>query len=361
MKKLSTFSLCFTFTGCFLGAGYVSGQEIYQFFGIFGEDGAAGLVAAVAVLWLLGVILLRVVELSGNADIDRMIVGSDNKVLLFLVGAAEVVMMFGTYFVMIAGAGALWESVTGMADSHIPAGLVFAMALSLIAVHGIGALIRIFSLAVPFLVAFTAAIGGISFFKGFPGGIVFVPAETGNPLLPHFLVGAFAFAAYNYFCSVGVMCPVGLRTKSRKSVYAGLGLGAVLLFAVAMSVLVTLAVDRSAARAELPMLAAAGNLHPVFGYLYAFFLFVAMTGAGLSCLIPTVTYFSAKSRWVEKNAAFFTFAVSFAAFLLSIFGFSTLVSRVFSVFGYLSALLIVGMVRHYIVLRRREKNDKRRA
>lgn len=42
MKKISASAMCFTFTGCFLGAGYVSGQELYQFFGAFGAAGNSG-------------------------------------------------------------------------------------------------------------------------------------------------------------------------------------------------------------------------------------------------------------------------------------------------------------------------------
>ena len=35
-RKESALRLGFTFAGCYLGAGYVSGQELWQFFGCFG-------------------------------------------------------------------------------------------------------------------------------------------------------------------------------------------------------------------------------------------------------------------------------------------------------------------------------------
>ena len=38
-EKESALRLGFTYAGCFLGAGYVSGQELWQFFGRFGEKG----------------------------------------------------------------------------------------------------------------------------------------------------------------------------------------------------------------------------------------------------------------------------------------------------------------------------------
>ena len=41
-RKESALRLGFTFAGCYLGAGYVSGQELWQFFGCFGWQGIGG-------------------------------------------------------------------------------------------------------------------------------------------------------------------------------------------------------------------------------------------------------------------------------------------------------------------------------
>lgn len=40
-----------TFIGIYLGASFVSGQEIYQFFGVFGGYGIAGMAVAVFVFY----------------------------------------------------------------------------------------------------------------------------------------------------------------------------------------------------------------------------------------------------------------------------------------------------------------------
>ena len=41
-QKIGTLRLALTFAGCFLGAGYVSGQELWQYFGAFGARGLLG-------------------------------------------------------------------------------------------------------------------------------------------------------------------------------------------------------------------------------------------------------------------------------------------------------------------------------
>ena len=54
MKQIKTMTLAFTYVGCFLGAGFISGQELWQFFGSFGAKGVAGLLVAVALFLSCG-------------------------------------------------------------------------------------------------------------------------------------------------------------------------------------------------------------------------------------------------------------------------------------------------------------------
>ena len=41
-KKLGIMQMALTFAGNFLGAGYVSGRELWQYFGVFGKKGLGG-------------------------------------------------------------------------------------------------------------------------------------------------------------------------------------------------------------------------------------------------------------------------------------------------------------------------------
>lgn len=56
MKQIKTFSLAFTYVGCFLGAGFISGQELWQFFGAFGNWGYVGFVLAALLFTVIGIL-----------------------------------------------------------------------------------------------------------------------------------------------------------------------------------------------------------------------------------------------------------------------------------------------------------------
>ena len=106
MKKIGSFNLGLAFAGCFLGAGYVSGQELWQFFGSFGAKGVAGLLVAVALLFFTGIIMILLGRLTKLSEIDKIVVRRDWPLLRGAVTVLELLFLFGVGTIMSAGVGA---------------------------------------------------------------------------------------------------------------------------------------------------------------------------------------------------------------------------------------------------------------
>ena len=354
MNKISSLSLCFSFVGGFLGAGYISGQELFQFFGAFGIKGYMGLALAIGILAVFNLMIVKIVRHTGNDMIDKTVVGSENKPLLLSVGILETAVFFGTYIVMAAGAGALLKKLTGFESAHILGSFVFCAVISILAIRGISGLVKIFSTAVPILVALTLFVGAVTVIHNIDNGFNFEASPHYNPLIPNWVLGAVTFASYNLFCSIGVLCPVGLRAKSRKSAFSGTVLGSIFLIIVALSVLLSFAVLPEARNEDLPMLYVAQTLSDGFMYVYAALLFLAMSGAALSSLIPTVTYITDNVSYTKNHRTSLTFVLSGIAFVFSCFGFADLVGTVFSSFGYISLFGMAGIVLHYLSIKKKQ-------
>ena len=149
-QKIGTLRLALTFAGCFLGAGYVSGQELWQYFGAFGARGLLGLVLAVALLGGTGVLLLRLSARTGIETMDALIVRADIPWLRTVVGVLTAVLLFGVVCIMAAGIGALGEQMLGL-----PVWLGAAIACVLIAAaayFGLGGMVSVFTVAVPCMI-----------------------------------------------------------------------------------------------------------------------------------------------------------------------------------------------------------------
>ena len=195
MKKLNVFRLGLLFAGCFLGAGYVSGQELRQYFVVYGAKGYLGLLAAVAILYIFGVLCLRMAQRTGLTGADELVVPWRAPWLHALVMVLESLFLFALVTIMCAGVGALLEQV--FAIPHWLGSLLFAALVLACALAGLQSVVSAFSVSVPLLVLATLAFGAAAVVRN--GGLPALPAaETGgNALLGGWFPSAVNYACYN--------------------------------------------------------------------------------------------------------------------------------------------------------------------
>ena len=329
MKKQLSFA--FTFCGCFLGAGFVSGQELWQFFGAFGGWGYCGLGLAMCLTALCGLLIFTLARRCGIHTMDRLIVPwKQAGILRRMIGVLQFIFLMGIVTIMAAGAGALLHTLFAL--PHWLGALILMLLLGIAALFGVEGLMRIFDWLVPTLTALTVLISLYALWKN---GLHFPkPEPTETPLLSNFLLSAVSFVCYNLFSALGVLIPMA---HSEKRPLPGILMGCGLLLLIALAVLLPIGDHYTA---ELPMLELAGTLHPALKYLYGLLLLAAMFAAGLTCLTGCLQ-FSKK----PKLALPFFLVLCFGGSLL---GFGELIGTVYPFFGYLSLLGIISMLIYLI-------------
>ena len=356
MKKIGALNLGMAFAGCFLGAGYVSGQELWQFFGSFGVKGAVGLVIAMAALFLVGIMMLELNRLSGIAEIDKLVVRKDIPVLRIAVTVLELLFLFGVCTIMAAGCGALINQLFGI-PSWIGSAVLSA-AVAYVSLAGLGGMVAAFSATVPLLAAATLVFGIISLSQN--GVQLSRPEVSGtNPLMGSWFVAAITFACYNLFGNIAMISPLGEFMKSKKAALGGIAIGTAILVMIAGSVLLSISAQPSLAEAELPMLALALGKGKVIGFVYGVLLLLAMFGTALSSLVGFTSIIYRKSERIKSKKTAFTLVCALAMLSGSLFGFGDLIGVVYPIFGYCSSVFIVLMTEHYIKIKRAGKvNEK---
>ena len=348
MKKIGTLNLGLTFAGCFLGAGYVSGQELWQFFGSFGKNGLFGLLLAISLLLAAGVMMILLGRMARSEEVDKLVVCWDMPLLRGAVTLLELLFLFGVGTIMSAGVGALLGQLIGL-PQWIGSGLFIAV-VALVSLAGFSGMISAFSATVPVLAAATLVFGIWSIAQS--GVNIPEPQGGGSALLGSWPVAAVSFACYNLFGSIAMIAPLGKSVKSKKAAVGGIAMGAALLLLIAASVLVSVSASPSVTAAELPMLALAQAKGSIFGYAYGLLLLLAMFGTGLSSLVAFVGMIGAKHPAVGKNRVGFTAVCALLMFGGSLFGFGGLIGVVYPIFGYCSSVFIVLMAVHYFKLKR---------
>ncbi len=346
MKKINSIKLMFTFAGCFLGAGYVSGQELWQFFGSFGIIGISGVAVAACLLSAFGILLTRYVQITGISDMDKVVIRKDNKLLRGIFIFLEVFFLFGIFVIMTAGVGAMLHQVFGI--NALIGGLIFSLLVALVAICGIGGMVTAFSVTVPALAVMSAVIFAISACKNGLSSCNFGISTNTNPLLKNWLISAIVFVSYNLFASIGILTPIGKEVKKKSTLYIGIIGGGVLLLIIALGIMLTMAMNPDSVSAQLPMLAAAKNFSPALMFIFAFLLFGGMFGTSVSSVFAIDEYVKSRFKINKRTSVIIIIAISLLSFVSSIVGFGNLIGVVYPVCGYCGVVALVLIIVNFI-------------
>lgn len=344
MKNIGKLSLGFTFAGCFLGAGFVSGQEIWQFFGAFGIFGIFGIILTFLLHFLFGVVLIKLIHNTKIIDMDKIVVWKKIPWLRALVGVITTFFMFSILVIMSAGAGALLNRIFGL-PQFVGCGL-FCLVVAIASMGGVDGMVSALSKLVPFMVVGAIIIGIFSVCRGnLSFDLDFV---NDNPLLQNWIFSAFTYASHNLFCTIGILAPMAMQID-KKTVVPGIGAGSVIMLIVALSVLLGIDSVKSVATAELPMLELAYDVGMVCGIIYAFLLLFGMFGTSLSSIVGVMEYVEQKSELVHRHKKLLLFVIAVIGWICSLVGFGDLIGIVYPISGYFGFAVILAVIIHFFI------------
>ena len=345
MKELKSHQLAFTYAGCFIGAGFLSGQELWQFFGSFGKNGAIGLVLAVVLQAVIGFVCISYASKVKTPEFEKLIIKNEIKSLRTFFVILELLTVFSVISVMFAGVGSLFDTVfyTG---TFWPS-LIFTVVVALISYFGLSGVVKILNGTVPILTATTVVISVIALAKyGFP--TFSNAAVTGQTFfMPNFVMAFILFAVYNVFCILCITSPLGCLVNNQKTILKGIAMSSAVLLIIAFSVIAPLYANPVFAESDLPMLVVSKSVSGPLFYVYALLLLMGIFGTSISSFVSIIDYVCVKSKSASKNKFIIIIPLSISAFILSRFGFSTLISILYPVSGYIGCVALILLTINY--------------
>ena len=348
-KHITPLQLAMLYTGIFLGAGFLSGQEILQFFGQFGLWGLAGMVLTIAAFGMFSWMALFIAKRTGKLEFDKIILRQDNPLLRLVFSAVFLLFLFGCTMGMIAGAGALLEQMFGI--PALAGDIAMTLLVLAVALTGAAGLVAAFDLVVPLLVGAAVVISVLAALRLPMDPIPAIPVSDGNPLLANWFFSAVSFFSYNMMAAITILVPLTRELEDETTIRRGLLLGSGVLTVIFVCILLPMLWFKSRVGAvELPMLALASQMVPVLGGFYALLLLGGMFTSALSCLFGITVRMEARRgsplpRWQLA-------ALCAAAFAGSILGFKNVVSYVYPVCGYVGFFALLGVAFHYRYLQK---------
>lgn len=341
MKKLNWIEITSLYIGVIMGAGFASGRECWQFFGVFGSKGYFGAIASTVCFILLACMLTYIARSKGTADLGRLICPVDSKTAYEVIGWILAAIYYSMIIAMTAAGGSLLNQQFGM--NKVIGGVIIALLCIFTVLGDFERVSKIFRLMVPVLFAVGIFTIILTIRADFPQSGA-TEGFTPGRMSPNWPVSALVFMAYNTLGMITMAGNSAVNAKDSKNAYAGAITGTLCLGALTILLLRALLTDMAfSSGLDLPMLGFAGRLSPVLSIIYAVILYGAVYSTGAS----TYYGFSTKlkdgeyKKWIIIGGAVI-------GFLLGLTGFKKLVEFLYPAQGYIGIVFIVLITINFI-------------
>ncbi len=338
---LAAIRVAATFAGTIIGAGFASGQELLQFFVVYGGIGLAGIAFAGALFAWLG---CRVLELghrlnaTGYHQLLYHVCGKRVGLFLDMIIAT---FLFSVLTIMLAGAGTVFRDSFEL-PFIVGVGLL-ALLVTLIALRGVAGITSANMITTPILSIAIIATSIYSLaYHDFQLDFIHIPANQESFPAPHWLLSSMLYVSYNLVMGTTVLAPLGAVTHSRFSRQLGSILGGAILAILGCLVSIAVMLHYPSIMAEeIPMLYISSIQHCISGNVYTAMFMIAMFTTALASLYGCASKLATVSGLKFKYCVLIIIVISL---LCSQIGFSSLINLLFPIFGYATLWFLIRLI-----------------
>lgn len=347
-KPLSFFHIALLYVGAIMGAGFASGRETWQFFGVFSAKGIVGVLIAGVFFTILGGIIAYLGNTLRTNDIGTIVLPFGSDRLRQGVSITIALFIYVAIVSLSAAGGSLMQMEFGFPK---PVGGAVIVLLVILTVLGdFQRISKVFRRIMPLL--FGADVLLCLYFVFFTDTVSHVP-ETAkpSPLAPQWFMASIIYVSYNFLVAIPILSEGAMHGKNSRHSYFGACLGGSLLCGLSMVLLLALSHDGALTEgSDLPMLSFAAKLPAPVHIGFVLLLFLAIYASATSCYYGFTTMLKPGPK---KNAKVIGFAI--LGFFLGLFGFKNVITYILPVEGYGGALVIVLLIWHFFQVRRERR------
>lgn len=319
--------LAFVYIGLIIGAGFASGQEIMQFFLVYGAKSIYGIIIAGLLFTLTGVSMYyKTCAVSARTLREYFGCKPWNTVVEWII----ILFMVSSYIVMVAGSGAIFEEhlslpyLLGVINMTIICAVVF--------IKGARGIVAINMILTPLMILGIIITGVyMLIFK-------VVPSSTFGNIIDNWYVSSLLYVSYNIITAVVVITALqSLITSKRVAVLAGC-IGGGILSAMLLILWSTLHLNYELVKdSQIPLLVIAGSLKWFYIPVFYMALITTAISSGFGVIQNISIRLNIKKHWCIILLCLIGFIGSFG-------GFTYLVSKLYSGFGYIGLFIMLYII-----------------
>ncbi len=341
IKPLTFFNVAALYVGTLMGAGFASGREGWQFFGVFGTKGYMGLMISGALFMIIGMMVSYIARKKNTQDMGRIIDFTDSPKVSAAIGYLMAGILYTIIISMSAAGGSFLHQQFGL--PQFVGGLLIVILVIITVLGDFERISKIFRLITPALFAIDVLLciivmnmdiqqSGAT--EGFP---VSGMAST-------WWWASILFVCYNMLGMIPIVGEASVKAKSQRHGIVGAAAGGFMLFLLTLLLITALRKDMAFTNEmDLPMLAYAAKISPIANVAFGTVLFAAIYSAATS----TYYGFSTKIKDGPKKK-YILIAGAFVGFLCGLTGFNTIVAYLYPAEGYIGIVILLSIMINFV-------------
>jgi len=341
LKPLTFFNVAALYVGTLMGAGFASGREGWQFFGVFGTKGYAGLAISGALFIIIGMMVSYIARKKNTQDMGRIIDFTDSPKVSAAIGYLMAGILYTIIISMSAAGGSFLNQQFGL--PQFVGGLLIVILVIITVLGDFERISKIFRLITPALFAIDVLLCIIVMTMNIQQS----GATSGFPVSGMASTWQFAavlFVCYNMLGMIPIVGEASVKAKSQGHGIVGAAVGGFMLFLLTLLLITALRKDMAFTNEmDLPMLAYAAKISPVANIAFGTVLFAAIYSAATS----TYYGFSTKIKEGPKKK-YILIAGAFIGFLCGLTGFNTIVAYLYPAEGYIGIVILLSIIINFI-------------
>jgi uncharacterized membrane protein YkvI len=332
------------FIGTVVGAGLASGQEIIQFFTIYGFKGMIGIIICGILYMITGIITIDLSYKYKAASYKDLIYLSCGKYLGAVIDSFTSFFLFGGACIILAGSGAIFNEFLGLPG--IAGIILMALCTAVVVLHSTDGLVFINSIIVPCMITIIIMVSILVISNKSSASYGVMYDLYNSPILKtSWFSSCLLYTSFNMLFATGVLSPLTRDIKRSRGVYMGIVLGAIGLLVLSILINTVLILNQPGIfNVSIPMLFIANNLGKVITIILSIIIWCEMFSTEVSDI-----YSLAKKIHHNFNINYKLSVILIILLCLPFtnLGFANLIKLLYPPFGFVSLIYIICLIRLY--------------
>ncbi len=336
-KYINSFKIGGLITSIILGAGFLSGKELLNFFGYFENLGFLGIFISAFIIYIIAVSIMKITYVYKVQSVDEfiLIVFNNNKTIHTIVNIISILFMFVIFSAMTS------------AFSEILAEHFFISKYIGIVIFGIITFIFIL-VGINLLVGFSAFVTPILFIGTLTVLMYYLSStkkvfniEDASIYLDLYS-NSIIYASYNILTTIALLVTSTSLITNKKEIYTSSFIGSIGIFIIGSMLFLPIVFNYTSVYHEaLPMFHIINNIDntKLYTNLYVILFLLAIITTGITSCFGVISSISSK-----KNILL-SIVIIFLGMYLATLGFDMFISTIYPFFS------IFGIIEVYFILR----------